>query len=132
MVKINREKIKIKQPEIYCGYCAHYATGRYNKIIKVVKGKQIEIDELEIDEETEDIGEKTKKQFCAQNKQAEFNSVTCEIFHLHPFFYCKRHSQSLDISVCLSRQKKGREGCQRCPQGNMLVVYHLSKEVCEE
>jgi len=122
--------VKINSPEMYCQYCTSFSYGKYNKWIKQVNGRQMEIDEDEI----EDVDDsKIKKQFCARDKQAESGNLACNDFVLHPFFYCKKGNQSLDIVVCIARQQKQIiESCFKCSQGKMIKQYIESKEEYHE
>jgi len=96
-----------------CGYCSGYASGRKNKT-------------------TGDPDEPVIRQFCNKNRQADYGSSSCELFVLHPFFYCKRCNQQLDIKVCIARQNKKQEGCVKCSQGKTIESYQTAKEVFHE
>lgn len=113
-MKIQRQILKIEPVSINCGYCSSYAEGRYNKNASA---------------STED---RIIKQFCAKDRQVESNDNACQLFLMHPFFYCRKNNQRLDISICIARQNKRREGCVKCYQGKILKTYLSAKEVCDE
>lgn len=125
MAKISRNLLRIEAVEMFCQYCTSFSSGRYNKYIKS-NGDQIE--------NSDELGEESvKKQFCARHKETGFLNLACDLFVLHPFFYCKKCNQTLDIIVCIARQKKQEIAeCLKCSQGKFIKQYVESKEVCHE
>ena len=48
------------------------------------------------------------------------NTEACDKFELAKYFWCVKCENWLEIIVCISRQNKKKEGCQRCRQGKII------------
>ena len=105
-MKITRTQLK--EPKMYCEYCEMFVLGKHKK-------RNLE-----------------NKQTCLMNRHAEHDTPICELFVLYPFFYCRRNSQQLDITVCIARRGKRRNGCVSCKQGKIINDYVSTKEVFRE
>ncbi len=59
---------------------------------------------------------------CSVPTKTETSKI-CDKFELRDVFFCDKKSCQLDVVVCVARQKRGNQGCNRCPKGKMLIEY---------
>ena len=42
-------------------------------------------------------------------------------FEPYPFFWCNRNEQRLDMAICVNRQNKGMQECNKCRQKDEIL-----------
>jgi hypothetical protein len=103
---------------MWCGICQHYANGKrtMEDFVPAEEGKDITSKK----DRAIDDGLRTCKQV---GKKVKYKQDSCPLFQLQKIFFCPRHSQQLDIVVCIARKNKRFEGCTKCKPGNKIKTY---------
>jgi len=55
-----------------------------------------------------------------KNKPVQYRDKACDEFQLAKRFWCERHKMWLDPELCKMNQKKRRNGCVTCRQGEII------------
>jgi hypothetical protein len=107
IIKSVRKK-KAKKREALCKYCKLFQGSDDRRLIK--DGTSL-IDYRKCPKAKKEVSDLTE---------------ACDYFMLHKVFWCDGNECWINIEACVSRNKKGEEGCVRCRQGK--TIREIEKE----
>jgi len=98
-------KKKVKTSAVTCGYCLWF----YGAVKR----------HITIDSENR----KRPSRFCEKVAcMITYTTPHCDLFEKTKYFFCKKDSNFLDITVCYGRSESRKNSCIRCKQGKAIKI----------
>jgi len=110
MRKKRKKKIKV-----FCRYCYYFWYSSDRKAEEIIKNRIIVKD----------------NRWCnVVNNYVSVANEACENFKLSKYFWCEKDCNQLNVSVCLARRMKRKDGCVRCKQGKIIetIIKETNRE----